>query len=135
MRWPAGLKGARVTDHAADVTLIEVLADLRSEGFSGECRISDDGAICCCTCGACQPASQVRPDGFRRLEGASDPGDMALVLALTCPACAERAAMVLRYGPEVEAAEAAVLVALKDPPEAVVPPRDQATGPETHTTD
>jgi hypothetical protein len=131
--WPQR-RGA-VTDHAADVTLVEVLADLRSQGYSGGHQIDADGAICCSICGLCQPANQVEADGFRRLEGASDPGDMALVLAVSCPACGDRAAIVLRYGPEAEPAEAALLTALTLPSEAVVPPRDQpplATPPRLH---
>jgi hypothetical protein len=121
--WPP--RRSPVTDHAADVTLVEVLADLRSQGFSGELRIDADGALCCRTCGMCQPASQIDAAGFRRVEGASDPGDMALVLAVVCPACGARGAIVLRYGPEAEPAEAALLSALTIPSGAVVPPTDQ----------
>jgi hypothetical protein len=49
-----------------------------------------------------------------RVEGASDPDDMAAVVAVTCPRCSARATLVVKYGPEASAADADVLLALPD---------------------
>lgn len=42
---------------------------------------------------------------------------MAAVVALTCPHCSSKDALVLQYGPEASTADADVLLALPDPPE------------------
>ena len=52
-----------------------------------------------------------------RLEGASDPDDMAAVVALTCPNCQAKVVLVLKYGPDATAEEADVLLALPDAPQ------------------
>jgi hypothetical protein len=81
----------------------------------------------CEVCGQETPADELAVDSFARLEGASDPGDMAAVVALTCPHCDARDVLVVRYGPEASAADADVLVALPDLPS----PRDPGvTGPD-----
>jgi hypothetical protein len=62
------------------------------------------------------PADELAVDSLARLEGASDPGDMAAVIALTCPHCDARDVLIVRYGPEASLADADVLVALPDLP-------------------
>ncbi|MGD9795237.1 MAG: hypothetical protein AB7V43_17340 [Acidimicrobiia bacterium] len=52
---------------------------------------------------------------LHRLEGATDPDDMSTVSALRCPACGEHGLLVTSYGPEADADEADVLVALPPP--------------------
>lgn len=61
----------------------------------------------------------MRVDSLSRVEGASDPGDMAAVVALTCPRCSRGSVLVLTYGPEASAADGDVLLALPDPPSPV----------------
>lgn len=56
-----------------------------------------------------------------RVEGASDPDDMAAVVAVVCPRCSAKDALVLGYGPAASGADADVLLALPDPP----PPPDE----------
>ena len=51
-------------------------------------------------------------NGPTRLEGASDPADMSLVVPLDCPDCGARGVLVLRYGPEASMEEADVLAVL-----------------------
>lgn len=46
---------------------------------------------------------------------------MAIVAAVTCGSCQERAVLVLKYGPDATAAEADVLLALPDPPATAEP--------------
>lgn len=74
----------------------------------------------CEGCGETVAAGSIEVDSLVRLEGASDPADMAAVVAGRCPGCAERGLLVLTYGPEASAADADVLRALPDLPE----PRD-----------
>ena len=66
-------------------------------------------------CGACRAASPAGAFGVglqRRLEGASDPDDMQLVVGATCPACGAQGVLSLHYGPTAGEDDADVLVAL-----------------------
>jgi hypothetical protein len=47
-----------------------------------------------------------------RLEGASDPADLAIVIPLQCPHCGTDGALIAGYGPEASQAEADVLTAM-----------------------
>jgi len=49
---------------------------------------------------------------------------MAAVVAVTCPRCSAKGALVLKYGPEASGADADVLLALPDPPQ----PRESGLG-------
>jgi hypothetical protein len=105
-----------------NTSLVEVLAALQQEGYGGDVLVDDDGALCCRACGTCVPADHVVIDQLRRLEGASDPADMAAVLALRCEACSERGTAVVRYGPEAGPGDAALLLALDRPGRSGGPP-------------
>ena len=61
------------------------------------------------------PADEIAVDHLCRVEGASDPDDMAIVVALTCPHCSTCDTMVLKYGPEASGADGDVLIALTMP--------------------
>ena len=50
-----------------------------------------------------------------RLEGASDPADMAYVAALRCSRCRATGVYIAQYGPAAGAADAAVLPLLQEP--------------------
>lgn len=93
--------------------LVEILDDLTAQGHAGELSAREGGKVSCGTCGRDFPAGEVEPAALRRTEGASDPGDMAAVAALTCPHCATKGALVLRFGPEAGIADADVLTALQ----------------------
>jgi hypothetical protein len=68
----------------------------------------------CETCGETIPAEEIASDSLHRVEGASDPDDMAVVVAFTCPRCGTRDALVLTYGSEASGADADVLAALPE---------------------
>jgi len=93
-------------------TLVEVLAEYEEAGFAAEFSTTDDGRLSIGDEAAPVDASAVEVVSFRRLEGASDPGDMAVVFALRAPDGSPGVA-VLRYGPEASPEEADVLRALE----------------------
>jgi hypothetical protein len=98
-----------------DVTLIEVLAELNGQGYDMDFFVDeDDGRVCCGKCRACVDPEDLHLDGLRRIEGASDPADMAAVLALTCVSCGSKGTAVIRFGPEASAGEAILLRHLDD---------------------
>jgi hypothetical protein len=95
-------------------TLTEVLRGFAGDGFSSSFEIEDDGRVRCVSCGEHTAASDVPFQSMRRLEGASDPADMATVIATHCPHCGTRGVIVARYGPEASAGEAQLLTAGRD---------------------
>ena len=102
-------------DQPHDVTLVDVLRELSDSGYTSDFFVDEDeGSLCCGSCRTCQEAGQVRLDGIRRLEGASDPADMAAVLAITCSSCGQQGTAVVKYGPEASAGEAILLRELDD---------------------
>lgn len=101
-------------------SLTAILEELGRDGFRAELApVGRDrpGAIRCGACGEASDASLFTVADFRRMEGASDPDEMVAVAALRCPICDTGGALVLTYGPEVTADDAAVLERLPDPPE------------------
>jgi hypothetical protein len=101
---------------AKDVTLLEVLAAFAADGFTDDFLVDDDGWLCCRVCGTCVPPDRAAVEGTRRVEGASDPADMAAVLACRCDACGSRGTVIVRFGPEAEPEHAALLTHLDAEP-------------------
>jgi hypothetical protein len=97
-----------------DRTLIEVLADLREEGFTEDVQVTEDGQLCCRKCGHCVAAEDMDLLTLRRVEGASDPGDEAAVLGLRCGGCGELGVAIVRYGPEAGPGDVIVLQHVND---------------------
>ncbi len=98
---------------AAD-TLAGVLRELGAEGFTGDLRPAGPHVVC----GTCR--SVLRPGDLlvhrlRRLEGASDPDDLLVVVGATCRGCGTDGALVLGYGPGADPDHAAVLAGLAVP--------------------
>ena len=89
---------------------------LAADGWAEQATPLEGGVVRCEVCGQTTPADEVAIDSLCRLEGASDPDDMAAVVALTCPRCDAKDVLVLKYGPDASAAEADVLLGLADPP-------------------
>ena len=97
-----------------DRTLVEVLAGLAEEGFTEDVLVREDGHVCCRRCGHCVAPQDMQLRHFRRVEGASDPGDMAAVLGLECPECGTRGSAVVRYGPEAGPGDVIILQHVDD---------------------
>lgn len=101
---------AQPGNYPADVSLAEVLDDFEQRGFDEQFDVDDDtGATSCLACGQRTSVGDAEVLDGRRLEGASDPAEMAVVLGLQCPNCGRRGTVVCRYGPEASAGEAALL--------------------------
>lgn len=90
-------------------TLTEVTTALEQDGFTAQMLVRDEGRIACRHCGAESASDRFTVAGVRRTEGASDPDDMVVVAAITCPQCGAGGTLVLPYGPRASADEAVVL--------------------------
>lgn len=116
-------------DPSDHTTMTEILAQFVDAGFDGSFEVADGGsAIRCLACEEESATTDIPLHTLRRLEGASDPADMAAVAAITCPRCRARGTMVLPFGPNATAAEALVLASFRDARHDSVAPRSSAPG-------
>jgi hypothetical protein len=84
-------------------------------GFVAVFEPEPAAALRCGACGAVTDASAFERHWQNRLEGASDPDDMAQVSGLVCPACGARGTFVSLFGPGAGTDAAEVMVALPKP--------------------
>jgi hypothetical protein len=77
--------------------------------------VTEHADVMCGACGVMAPPETVGRPWRHRLEGASDPGDMATASGVTCPRCGALGMLVLRNGPEASAVDAEVLRRLPPP--------------------
>jgi hypothetical protein len=98
-----------------ELTVTEAIALLEARGFTGSFRVATETAAL--VCDGCRqwvvPADAEVVEVFR-FEGASDPDDEAIVVALRCHSCGRQGVLVAAYGAEVDAVEGEVLVMLGD---------------------
>ena len=97
------------SDSSAEQAVLDAFAE---QGYTADLWSKPGGQILCGACRAPSAASAFEVALQRRLEGASDPADMQLVIGATCPACGARGVLSLHYGPTAGADDADVLVAL-----------------------
>lgn len=95
--------------------MFEILRDFQDDGFSADLYAEEGGDIRCGSCNVATHAGEIDVAELRRMEGASDPADMAAVIAATCPSCGSQGVMVVMYGPEASGADTDVLAALPTP--------------------
>lgn len=120
---------ARADEVPSDfTTLPEVIDFYEAAGFTGGFAAQADGYIRCSQCDSVLDAALVPMHSLRRMEGASDPSEMAAVVALTCPACQTKGTLVLSYGPMASAEDADVLMRLRDLRDDDMSPADSAPG-------
>jgi hypothetical protein len=81
------------------LTLLDAIHDFERRGYGGQFGAREGGRILCFTCQTRNDPREVRLDGLRRVEGASDPADMAVVAALRCPRCGARGTGTFMIGP------------------------------------
>lgn len=94
---------------SGSTTVLEVLESLRNAGYPAQLTARPGARVRCSNCDAAPPAADLQPDGYRRVEGASDAADMNLVVWGRCPACSTGATLLLGYGPNATAADQSVL--------------------------
>jgi hypothetical protein len=97
-----------------NTTLVAVLAAYAAEGFDTDFFVTSEAMLRCGACRAAHAPTGVILHGLRRLEGASDPADMAAVLCLECPSCGAKGTAVVRFGPEAGPQDDEVLAAVED---------------------
>ncbi len=95
-------------------SLTSILTQFEDEGFTGQFAVREGAVLLCLKCRMEHPAAEVKMSALRRAEGASDPADMAAVVALECAHCGNQGTVVLNYGPEAGVDESDVLLALED---------------------
>jgi DNA-directed RNA polymerase subunit RPC12/RpoP len=102
-----------------NTTMTEIIRDYELAGFDAPMSLGADGRgldgiVRCGTCGAEIPPSEMVLHSLRRVEGASDPADMAAVAAVACPTCGARGVVVARFGPEATPDDQAFLLGVRD---------------------
>src|SRR3712207_934908 len=95
--------------------LDEIIAAFEHDGFACAMTPLAGATIRCGECGQSPPAGEFAVASMRRTEGASDPGVMSAIAAITCPSCGTRGTVVVRFGPEAGEADEDVLAALDRP--------------------
>lgn len=93
-------------------TLLEMVGELEKSGYTGQFSVSQEAKLRCLTCETEVEPEAIEPESILRVEGVSDPDDMAAVAAITCPSCSTKGTLVLKYGPEASPEDAHVLSAL-----------------------
>lgn len=93
-------------------SLTETLEEFRQMGFPADFSAREGGILVCAECHQTFEATPDAVSGERRLEGASDPDDMQLVVALICPVCGAHGTAVAHYGPMSDAASQDLVTAL-----------------------
>lgn len=81
---------------------------LRAHGYTEEFHATDDGHVACPACGTADDPATMQVDHTGRFEGSSDPGDEAILMAITCR-CGARGLYSAAYGPAAAEADADVL--------------------------
>jgi hypothetical protein len=104
------------TNNPSDSSLMAVLADLDRAGWAGQFMALEGGDVRCLSCRGEFPATTIEADEARRLEGASDPADMLIVVPLACPHCATNGVLVAHFGADASPEDADVVAALSRTP-------------------
>ena len=100
------------TGSVGDRSQVEVEQHLADDGFDAEFGARPDAAVLCFTCHREFPADQLCADDARRVEGESDPSDMAIVVPVTCPHCGAAGVLSLQFGPMAGAEESEVIASM-----------------------
>jgi hypothetical protein len=106
---------AATTASAGATGVAGVLGRAASAGYVAVFDAEPGAALRCGKCDVVSAATTFERRWQNRLEGASDPDDMAQVSGLVCPACGELGTFVSLFGPGAETDAADVMVALPVP--------------------
>jgi hypothetical protein len=83
-------------------TVLEAVQLLEREGYTASIDVRTDGMVHCATCSHSHPVGEALVDRVFRFEGASDPDDEAIVLAVRCPRCGAKGIIVSGFGPSAD---------------------------------
>jgi len=98
-----------------ELTVSQAMALLEARGFTGSFHVATEtSTLVCDGCRQRVVPSDAEVIEVFRFEGASDPGDEAIVVGLRCRTCGQLGILVSAYGAEADASEAEVLAALGD---------------------
>lgn len=92
----------------ADDTLSGTIARMRALGYTNDLVANDEGFLVCAACGAVEDPATMHIDHTARFEGESDPGDEAILLAVSCH-CGALGLYSAAYGPAAPPEDTAVL--------------------------
>jgi hypothetical protein len=92
------------------------LADFARLGFTKQFSVVPGGRILCRACHSMADAAEYTVHDVRRVEGQSDPSDMAAVVAVQCRTCNAKGTLVVTVGPAADANDADVYAALPTMP-------------------
>lgn len=95
-------------------TVVTILRRYEGKGFTGQFSVRAAGDIQCLSCRVLSRPNQVALLALHRVEGSSDPGEMAAVVALECPKCQQKGTLVLAFGSGASSEEALALAAFSD---------------------
>jgi hypothetical protein len=109
---PTDSDGAGATGSVGDRPQVEVERHLDQHGFGGQFGARERARVLCFTCHQEFAADLLDADHARRVEGESDPSDMAIVVPVTCPHCGTAGTLSLQYGPMASVEESDVIAAL-----------------------
>ena len=104
-----------MTTNSTDVETRSVggeLDDLDGEGMHAEFSVLPGAQLRCSSCAQRIDARDAQMIAVRRLEGSSDPAEMAAVVGLRCPRCDTLGKLVVSFGPMASAEDQDVLLAL-----------------------
>jgi hypothetical protein len=88
------------------------LHDLDDDGMKGTFAVHAGAHLKCSSCSQEIDARDAQIVDVRRLEGSSDPTEMAAVVGLRCPRCHNLGKLVVSFGPMASAEDQDVLLAL-----------------------
>lgn len=94
-------------------TMTEAIARLEAAGYRSDFR-AVDGRLRCTACGTDHEPESVTVDEIVRFEGPTDPGDEAVLFAITCGACGTKGTYAVAFGPSMDAADVDVVRRLPD---------------------
>lgn len=97
----------------ADESAVSVLQDFANEGWATNHIVRSGGVIECGACGEQSSADRWLVGAQHRIEGASDPDALQLVVGVSCPHCEEQGALVLAYGPNASTDESDLMLQLE----------------------
>lgn len=97
-----------------NTTMLEILNEFRRRGHHTDMRVVTGGEFHCESCGRSFPPEQTELLRLRRIEGASDPADLAVVAGIRCAGCGAAGVVVMQFGPQADIAHETALRRVED---------------------